>query len=160
MAWSAIVAGAKGILWWSIGTQGGAIGGAPLAVRAALLARLALVNAELVALEAALLSPNMPATSSSDAVKVMAKHVDGVAHLWAVNVSAVERTASIGTAGTSAAITLPAYGVWLQAEAIDPVDRAALAAAGDLAGDGMISLDDIEWAAGMIAHAFAGFVRP
>lgn len=160
MAWSAIVAGAKGILWWSIGTQGGAIGGAPVAVRAALLARLALVNAELVALEAALLSPNMPATSSSDAVKVMAKHVDGVAHLWAVNVSALERTASIGTAGTSAEVTLPAYGVWLQAEAIDPVERAALAAAGDLAGEGMISLDDIEWAAGMIAHAFAGFVRP
>jgi len=159
MAWSAIVAGAKGIMWWSIGTQGGAIGGAPVAIRAALLQRLALVNAELVALEPALLSASAPATSSVDAVKVMAKHVDGVAHLWAANVSADEVTVSIGTAGSAVTITLPPFGVWLQAEPIDPVRRAAQAASAELLKAGLLLERDSAAASVVIAAAFDGFTR-
>jgi hypothetical protein len=159
MAWSAIVAGARGIMWWSIGTQGGGIGGAPLAIRAALLARLTLVNAEIVALEPALLSPDVPAESTNDAVKVTARVVDGVAHLWAVNITPDEVHATVGTGGRSVNITLPAFGTWLQAEPVDPVWIAANAAATRLEDAALIDPDDFDETALAIADTFKGFAQ-
>ncbi len=159
LAWSAVVAGAKGIMWWGLGTMGGAIGGAPVAMRAGLLARLALVNAEITALEDALLSPSVEATSSLAAVKVMAKLVDGIAHLWAVNVSPETVSVTIGTAGRSVTMTLAPYDVWLQAEPVDPVWLAAQAATTDLVKAGLVRAEDRAASSLVVARAFDGFTR-
>lgn len=159
MAWSAIIAGAQGILWWSVGTLGGGIGGAKLQDRAPLLARLAGVNAEILMREDALLSPREEAISSTPAVIVAASVVGDIGHLWACNITPQAVSATLSAEGFQVTADLPPYGVTLQTWLVDPVWHAARKAALVLQQEGIVEAQDQGAATLVISRAFAGFVR-
>jgi hypothetical protein len=158
LAWSSIIAGAQGILWWSIGTLGGGVGGAmPKETRAPLLARLAGINAEILEREAALLAPRVVATSSIPAVVVTASVVGGTGHLWAANITPTKVQATLGAESFQVTVDLPPYGVSLQTWPVDPVWHAAQEAAQALSAAGLIDGDDEGPVTHIVAEAFAGF---